>query len=134
MPERIVISDYVNARRQVWAELVERYCVASPKDIKAFLGECAFLADALTKIGRGVQPLTIPSVTKLRQAGFHETIDSEDISENGSLDTRSAGSFHRVTLPDRRIGGMPGTASHWVRYWLARAPGKREKHGLYLTC
>lgn len=78
-PERIVISDYIDARQDLWADLVERHGLKSPKDVGALLGQSAQLADALTKVGHGIQPLTISSVTKLRQAGFHETMDTEEM-------------------------------------------------------
>lgn len=79
LPERIVIHDYIAARQRQWSDIVRKFALTSPSDLNGFLGESARLADALTRIGHGVQPLTISSVVKLRQAGFHETIDTEDM-------------------------------------------------------
>jgi nucleoside-diphosphate-sugar epimerase len=59
----------------LWGELVRRHRLAVPEDPRVFLGESCSLADfALGHCARSVLTSTI----KIRQAGFHECIDTAE--------------------------------------------------------
>jgi nucleoside-diphosphate-sugar epimerase len=69
----ISVRTYINARADAWSRIVGRHGLASPPDLTSFLGESASLADfALGNCSRTVLMSTI----KIRQAGFHDCVDT----------------------------------------------------------
>jgi nucleoside-diphosphate-sugar epimerase len=74
-PEPMSVRDAVFGRTDLWRELVRRHDLAAPEDPRVFLGESCALADfALGNCARAVLTSTI----KIRQAGFHDCIDTAD--------------------------------------------------------
>jgi nucleoside-diphosphate-sugar epimerase len=73
--EPMSVRDAVFGRTDLWRELVRRHGLAAPEDPRVLLGESCALADfALGHCARAVLTSTI----KIRQAGFHECIDTAD--------------------------------------------------------
>lgn len=63
-----------------WAAIVKKYNLSAPADVQKFVGESAALADF--SLAYGMQkppPPMLVSTIKLRQAGFHECMDTEDM-------------------------------------------------------
>jgi nucleoside-diphosphate-sugar epimerase len=74
-PEPASVRDAVFGRTDLWRELVRRHGLAAPEDPRVFLGESCALADfALGNCRHAVLTSTI----KLRQAGFHDCVDTAD--------------------------------------------------------
>ncbi|MDB6062525.1 MAG: hypothetical protein JWM78_2628 [Verrucomicrobiaceae bacterium] len=72
-PQPISVVAAIAAQADMWKQLVARHQLNAPADWKEFLGESAALADfQLNNCGRSVLTSTI----KIRQAGFHDCIDS----------------------------------------------------------
>jgi nucleoside-diphosphate-sugar epimerase len=69
------VRETVFERTLLWRDLVRRHGLAVPEDPRVFLGESCSLADfALGHCAHSVLTSTI----KIRQAGFHECIDTAD--------------------------------------------------------
>jgi nucleoside-diphosphate-sugar epimerase len=69
------VRDAVFERTEEWRELVHKHRLAAPADPRIFLGESCTLADfALGHCARSVLTSTI----KIRQAGFHECMDTAE--------------------------------------------------------
>lgn len=67
-------------RETEWAAIVEKYGLRAPASVHEYVGESAELADFCTlPESREVQPPVIVSTIKLRQAGFQECVDTEDM-------------------------------------------------------
>jgi nucleoside-diphosphate-sugar epimerase len=67
-------------RADEWAAIVDRYALRSPRDLAAFVGDSFFYADMLFHHGNDTaRPPALVSTIKLRQAGFGECIDTEDM-------------------------------------------------------
>jgi nucleoside-diphosphate-sugar epimerase len=63
-----------------WAAIVDRYSLHAPRDLAAFVGDSFVYADMLFHHGSGaVRPPALVSTIKLRQAGFGDCIDTEDM-------------------------------------------------------
>jgi nucleoside-diphosphate-sugar epimerase len=66
-----------------WAEIVRKYNLKSPADMHAFVGESFALTDGAFLYGGSTESsglrATLVSTIKLRQAGFHDCIDTEDM-------------------------------------------------------
>lgn len=72
-PQPISVRAYIDERAGAWSRIVSRHGLRVPQDPAAFLGESASLADfALGNCARTVLTSTI----KIRQAGFHDCIDT----------------------------------------------------------
>jgi nucleoside-diphosphate-sugar epimerase len=72
-PQPISVRTYIDARADAWSRIVGRHGLASPPDLTSLLGESASLADfALGNCSRTVLMSTI----KIRQAGFHDCVDT----------------------------------------------------------
>jgi len=68
------------ARQQEWSALVDRFDLSAPEDLGAFVGQSFIYADAI--LGYGVTaapPPSLVSTVKIRQAGFGECVDTEDM-------------------------------------------------------
>jgi hypothetical protein len=73
--EPLSVRDAVYGRTDLWRELVRRHGLAAPEDPRVLLGESCALADfALGHCARAVLTSTI----KIRQAGFHDCVDTAD--------------------------------------------------------
>ena len=71
-------------RQSDWTKIVEKYKLVAPADLKAYLGESSYFADACFgyRSESAAPPLRRPalvSTIKIRQAGFHDCIDSADM-------------------------------------------------------
>jgi nucleoside-diphosphate-sugar epimerase len=79
-PRRQRLSDTMPGRADAWAELVDRYGLRSPRDLGAFVGGSWAYADILFgSLGRDRRLPALLSTVKIRQAGFRDCIDTEDI-------------------------------------------------------
>ncbi len=77
-PQRL--SETLPARQEEWAALVDKYQLAAPRDLGAFLGESAEFADAAMASGApSAPPPVLVSTIKARQFGFHDCVDTEDM-------------------------------------------------------
>ncbi len=78
-PRPARLSDVMPGRAGEWAAVVNRYGLEAPADMAAFVGGSWAYADILFG-GRGDRPAAaLLSTIKLRQAGFGECIDTEDM-------------------------------------------------------
>lgn len=71
-----------HGRQNEWAAIVAKYGLRAPVDLDAFVGQSFIYADGLLSGGRRGAPPSLPlslSTIKLRQAGFHGCMDSEDM-------------------------------------------------------
>jgi nucleoside-diphosphate-sugar epimerase len=74
------LADVMPRRAQEWATLVGRHGLDAPADLDAFVGGSWTYADIL--FGASGQGRAVPallSTVKLRQAGFHDCVDTEDM-------------------------------------------------------
>ena len=77
-PQRL--ADTMPGRADEWAALVDRYGLRSPRDLGAFVGGSWAYADILFgSLGRDRQLPALLSTVKIRQAGFRDCIDTEDM-------------------------------------------------------
>jgi hypothetical protein len=68
------------ARQREWTELHRRFDLVSPVDLDAFVGQSFLYADMVVRCGQNTpSPPTLLSTVKIRQAGFGECIDTEDM-------------------------------------------------------
>ena len=81
--EPVRLAEAMPGRAADWAALVRRRGLAAPEDLDAFVGQSPTYADML--FGAGTDPSAPPlppvlvSTIKLRQAGFHDCVDTEDM-------------------------------------------------------
>lgn len=74
------LAEMLPLRDAEWGALVDKYHLAAPREVKAFVGESAELADFSMACGASeAPPPTVVSTIKLRQYGFHECVDTEDM-------------------------------------------------------
>ena len=63
-----------------WSAIVNKYHLNAPEDIREFIGESPALADYCLASGMEAPvPSMLESTIKLRQAGFHDCVDTEDM-------------------------------------------------------
>jgi len=80
-PQRL--AEAMPGRAGDWAAIVRRHGLAAPEDLDAFVGQSFTYADML--FGAGTDPSAPPpmpvlvSTIKLRQAGFTDCVDTEDM-------------------------------------------------------
>ncbi len=87
------------ARQPEWAQAVERFGLCAPVDLGAFVGQSFIYADAILGYGMAQAPSpSLVSTIKIRQAGFTECIDTEDM-------------FRRLMGRYQSIGLLP--PRHW---------------------
>jgi nucleoside-diphosphate-sugar epimerase len=68
------------ARQPEWERLVDRFDLAAPKDLAAFVGQSFIYADVIGGYGLDrPSPPALVSTVKLRQAGFPACMDTEDM-------------------------------------------------------
>ena len=82
-PEPFSLKKEMPKHAQQWAGIVRKYNLASPADLHAFVGESFALTDGGFFYGGSTEGsglrATLVSTIKLRQAGFHDCIDTEDM-------------------------------------------------------
>jgi nucleoside-diphosphate-sugar epimerase len=79
-PEPQSMAALLPARQREWERVVDKYKLAAPRELMAFIGQGAAYADFQMNYGReGPLPPVIMSSVKIRQAGFHACIDTEDM-------------------------------------------------------
>jgi nucleoside-diphosphate-sugar epimerase len=77
VPQRL--AEVMPPRAPEWANVVDRYRLRAPRDMGAFVGSSWQYADILFGAS-GTRPLpALLSTVKIRQAGFAECIDTEDM-------------------------------------------------------
>jgi hypothetical protein len=67
-------------READWAGIVRKYGLRSPARLADFVGQSFIYADR--NFGHGLAaepPPTLASTVKIRQAGFHECVDTEEM-------------------------------------------------------
>jgi nucleoside-diphosphate-sugar epimerase len=62
-----------------WAAIVRKYHLVAPADLKSFLGESIAMIDFAVGCGMSNRMPILVSTIKLRQAGFHHCVDTEDM-------------------------------------------------------
>jgi len=78
-PDPCRLAEAMPSKSQVWDEIVEKHGLRAP-DLMSFVGDSFVYADLHLGLGREhPAPPNMMSTIKLRQAGFHECIDSEDM-------------------------------------------------------
>jgi nucleoside-diphosphate-sugar epimerase len=79
-PEPCSLAEEMPQHEAEWAAIVRRYGLRSPTSLRDFVGQSFIVADF--SFGFGSQDASPPpmlvSTIKLRQAGFHECMDTED--------------------------------------------------------
>jgi hypothetical protein len=76
------VAAYLEASAEQWRELAATEDLAVA-DLRALLGDSTIYADVIwNTAGSTPPPSTLLSTIKLRQAGFDECIDSEDVILN----------------------------------------------------
>lgn len=77
-PQRL--AEVMPGRAAEWAEVVDRYGLRDPRDMAAFVGSSWQYADILFGTLGGARRLpALLSTVKIRQAGFANCIDTEDM-------------------------------------------------------
>lgn len=67
-------------QQAAWEHIIDKYRLASPRNLAAFIGQGAAYADFQMNHGKAEPlPPVIMSSVKIRQAGFHTYIDTEDM-------------------------------------------------------
>lgn len=80
-PERQRLADLYN-EEDTWQALVQRHRLI-PCTLREFVGDSFYYADALLNtFGRDAPPPALVSTIKLRQAGFGDCLDTEDMLAN----------------------------------------------------
>jgi nucleoside-diphosphate-sugar epimerase len=76
----MALSRSMPQRHGDWAALVERLGLRAPADLAAFVGQGFIYADVILAAGAtSPPPPTLVSTVKIRQAGFGECTDTEDM-------------------------------------------------------
>jgi nucleoside-diphosphate-sugar epimerase len=82
-PEPLSLEQEMPKHAAQWAEIVRKYNLTSPADMHKFVGESFALTDGGFFYGGSTEGsglrATLVSTIKLRQAGFHDCIDTEDM-------------------------------------------------------
>ena len=78
-PEPQSLAASLPARQAEWSALVRRHGLRCPESLDAFVGQGFAYADFQFGYGAtGPQPAVLVSSVKIRQAGFHPVMDTED--------------------------------------------------------
>ena len=94
-PEPQQLADVMPPRADEWSALVQRHGLQSPSDMAEFVGGSWSYADML--FGAPGRVRTLPallSTIKIREAGFHDCIDTEDMLSDWLAEFQ-----HRGLLP-----------------------------------
>lgn len=78
-PERLSLAESMPQREAEWAAIVDKYHLRAPKSLQEYVGQSFILADFAFGFGSQDQsPPMLVSTIKLRQAGFHDCMDTEE--------------------------------------------------------
>jgi len=77
-PEPISLGKEMPKHEAEWAAIVRKYNLRAPANLYAFVGESFFFADACFASLAKARPMLVSTI-KLRQAGFHDCIDTQDM-------------------------------------------------------
>jgi hypothetical protein len=79
-PEPCELAVEMPARAAEWAAVVDRHQLRAPRDLRTFVGDSFVYADRLFGYGTSLTRLpTLVSTIKIRQAGFEDCVDSEEM-------------------------------------------------------
>lgn len=79
-PEPQSLGATLPGQQKAWERIVDKYQLKAPRELSAFIGQGATYADFQMNHGKtGPLPPVIMSSVKIRQAGFHACIDTEDM-------------------------------------------------------
>jgi nucleoside-diphosphate-sugar epimerase len=79
-PEARALAVEMPTRAEEWAGVVDRHGLRAPRDLHAFVGGSWVYADILFGAPGRVRPVpALLSTVKLRQAGFGDCVDTEDM-------------------------------------------------------
>ncbi|HXW83321.1 MAG TPA: SDR family oxidoreductase [Candidatus Binataceae bacterium] len=76
--EPISLAREMPVREPQWRAIVSKYDLRAPADLKAYVGESFFFADACFAAPARPRPMLVSTI-KARQAGFHDCIDTQDM-------------------------------------------------------
>jgi nucleoside-diphosphate-sugar epimerase len=79
-PAPISFAEWMPQQASAWARLVARHHLKAPADVMAFVGMNSLVyADMLVREPSGARTPILNSTVKIRQAGFTECMDTEDM-------------------------------------------------------
>ena len=78
-PEPARLADGMPSRAGEWADIVDTYRLEAPRDMAAFVGGSWTYADIMFGSARSRPLPALLSTIKIRQAGFGDCIDTEDM-------------------------------------------------------
>ena len=79
-PQPLSLAQEMPKRAAEWAAIVRKYALRAPTSLQAFVGESFSLTDFCFAYGMDLTPPPmLVSTIKLRQAGFHDCLDTEDM-------------------------------------------------------
>jgi nucleoside-diphosphate-sugar epimerase len=80
LPQPCSLAEEAPKREAEWAAIVRKYNLRAPTNLREFVGQSFILADFTFGFGskNPSPPPMLVSTIKLRQAGFHECMDTED--------------------------------------------------------
>jgi nucleoside-diphosphate-sugar epimerase len=79
-PEPCSLAQEMPKHEAEWAVVVRKYNLRAPASLREFVGQSFIFADLVFAYGREQpSPPMLVSTIKLRQAGFHECMDTEDM-------------------------------------------------------
>ena len=82
-PEPCCLTREMPARDAEWAAIVDKYGLRSPRRMLDFVGGSFELTDLTFAYGaESAPPPILVSTVKIRQAGFHDCLDTEDMFRN----------------------------------------------------
>ena len=82
-PEPLCLTQEMPKRAADWAAIVDKYQLRAPRNMLDFVGGSFELTDLSFAYGASEPPPPIiVSTIKIRQAGFHECLDTEDMFRN----------------------------------------------------
>ena len=77
-----------------WAAIVDKYSLNAPRSVLDFVGANSLVyADMVLGGGAQVRLPVLNSTIAIRQAGFHECMDSEDMFRKWFIQLRDRGYF-----------------------------------------
>ena len=74
-PQRLSVAEEMKRQAGAWAALVRQHRLLAPEDLRAFVGESFWLAD----LNFSMPVSVVVNTVKLRKAGFHDYLDSEEM-------------------------------------------------------
>lgn len=76
----LLLDSLLATEASTWAAVVDHYQLKAPRDMKAFVGQSLSYTDFQMGTGKeqAPNPVLVSSI-KIRQAGFHDCIDTEDM-------------------------------------------------------